>query len=292
LSCDGLPAGVDYVVFDYGVLSGIGQSSKVLQGYVGAAVDGEIGPQTIAATAQADAATLINQISDERITYMQQSPVWPKYGKGWTARVQRARAAALAMANAAASQPKPAAPQQPQIAVQPPAGQQQMNPDQIAQLLLTIFNGLQAQQPAGAQPPALNQAALQPILAAVAKLLAAQGGTPAAAAAAPPPPPQAPTASSPSAVSNPSVQIGALGLAITSFLQAIGTIAPPFSTAFGGGVASAASAATIQSPMLGTLATVVPLIVAGLGATSGWGSLLGIASSLIGAIGNAAKKSQ
>jgi uncharacterized protein (TIGR02594 family) len=296
LSCDSLPAGVDYVVFDYGVLSGIGQSARVLQGYVGAAVDGEIGPQTIAATANANVATLINQISDERIAHMQQSPVWSKYGNGWTARVQRARAAALAMANAAASQPKPAAPQQPQIAVQPPPGQQQMNPDQIAQLLLTIFNGLQAQQPAGAQPPALNQTTLQSILAAVAKLLAQQGGTPAATAAppapAPAPPPPAPTGSGQSAVSNPSVQIGALGLAITSFLQAIGTIAPPFSTAFGGGVASAASAATIQSPMLGTLATVVPLIVAGLGATSGWGSLLGIASSLIGAIGNAAKKSQ
>jgi hypothetical protein len=43
--------------------------------------------------------------------------------------------------------------------------------------------------------------------------------------------------------------------------------------------------------MVGTLATVIPLIVAGLGATGGWGSLLGIASSLIGAIGNAAKRS-
>ena len=82
-------------------MSGIGHAAKVLQGYVGAAVDGEIGPQTIAATANADDATLINQISDERIAFMQQSPVWPKYGKGWTARVQRVRAAALAMASAA-----------------------------------------------------------------------------------------------------------------------------------------------------------------------------------------------
>jgi hypothetical protein len=46
------------------------------------------------------------------------------------------------------------------------------------------------------------------------------------------------------------------------------------------------------SPVVGTLATVIPLVVAGIGATGGWGSLLGIASSLIGAIGNAAKKSQ
>src|SRR5262249_20359723 len=51
LSGDDLPAGVDYVVFDYGVLSGVSRSSKILQGLVGAKADGEIGPLTIAATA-------------------------------------------------------------------------------------------------------------------------------------------------------------------------------------------------------------------------------------------------
>ena len=313
LSCDSLPAGVDYVVFDYGVLSGIGQSSKVLQGYVGAAVDGEIGPQTIAATAKADISTLINQISDERIAHMQQSPVWSKYGKGWTARVQRARAAALAMASAAAARPKPVTPTPSPIPVQPPAGESQMTPDQVAQVILSIITALAAQQ--GSQPtaiaptiansivqmlsgllqaqkqsgspqqPVLNQDALQTVVAALAKQ--SQQGT----QSQPANPPMA-AGSGQSAVSNPSVQIGALGLAITSFLQAIGTIAPPFSTALGGGVASAASAATMPSPALGTLATVVPLIVAGVGATTGWGSLFGIASSLIGAIGSAAKKSQ
>jgi uncharacterized protein (TIGR02594 family) len=299
LSCDSLPAGVDYVVFDYGVLSGIRQSSKVLQGYVGAAVDGEIGPQTIAATANADVSTLINQISDERIAHMQQSPVWSKYGNGWTARVQRARAAALAMASAAAAQPKPAAPTPSTIPVQPPAVEKQMTPDQIAQVIITIINALQAQQKSGsAQQPGLSQENIQSLLAAVAQQLQ-QGSTPASPAK-PASGTGQPAATSTSttagsgqsAVSNPSVQIGALGLAITSFLQAIGTIAPPFSTALGGGVTNAANAATIQSPVLGTLATVIPLIVAGIGATSGWGSLLGIGSSLIGAIGNAAKKSQ
>jgi len=38
------------------------------------------------------------------------------------------------------------------------------------------------------------------------------------------------------------------------------------------------------------LATVIPLIVAGVGATGGWGSLIAIGSSLIGAIANAANK--
>ena len=54
----------------------------------------------------------------------------------------------------------------------------------------------------------------------------------------------------------------------------------------------AVSNGAYQNPMLGTLATVIPLIIAGVGATSGWGSLLGIGSSLINAIGVAAKKSQ
>jgi uncharacterized protein (TIGR02594 family) len=312
LSCDSLPAGVDYVVFDYGVLSGIAQSSNVLQGYVGAAVDGEIGPQTIAATAKADVATLINQISDERIAHMQQSPVWSKYGKGWTARVQRARAAALAMASAAPARPKPVTPTPSPIPVQPPLGGSQMTPDQVAQILLSIITAFAAQQ--GSQPsaitptiansivqmlsglvqvqkqggssqqPVLNQDALQTLVAALAKQ--PQQGTQSLPAN-----PPTTAGSVQSAVSNPSVQIGAMGLAITSFLQAIGTIAPPFSTALGTGVAGAASAATMPSPALGTLATVIPLIVAGVGATTGWGSLLGIASSLIGAIGNAAKKS-
>jgi Glycosyl hydrolase 108/IPT/TIG domain len=51
LSCNQLPAGVDYCVFDYGVNSGIGRAARVLQQVVGTGVDGEIGPLTIAATA-------------------------------------------------------------------------------------------------------------------------------------------------------------------------------------------------------------------------------------------------
>lgn len=298
LSCDDLPAGLDYVVFDYGVLQGIGRSARALQGFAGVSVDGEVGPETIGAAAKADVATLINKVTDERIARFQQSPVFSKFGKGWTARAERVRAAALAMASAAAAAPKSAPSPLP---IPPLAVEKQMTPDQIAQFIIGIINALQTQKPAGAQPPAPNQDVLQAILAGLAQQLSKQGATttpsvtPAggSAPAAPTPastPPSAGTGQS--AVSNPSVQIGALGLAITSFLQAIGTIAPPFSSALGSGVTSAANAATFPSPLLGTLSTVIPLVVAGLGATGGWGSLLGIASSLIGAIGNAAKKSQ
>lgn len=94
------------------------------------------------------------------------------------------------------------------------------------------------------------------------------------------------------AVTKPSVQIGTAGLALSSILQAIGIIAPPFSTALGAGTTAAAAGATIPSPLVGTLATVIPLVIAGFGATSGWTSLLGIGSSLLNAIGSAAKKPQ
>src|SRR5262249_27232361 len=67
----------------------------------GADVDGEIGPQTIGATAAYDPATLIKQISDERLTFLQGLSTWGTFGRGWTRRVQGVRSAALDMATAA-----------------------------------------------------------------------------------------------------------------------------------------------------------------------------------------------
>lgn len=106
------------------------------------------------------------------------------------------------------------------------------------------------------------------------------------------------TVTTPSVLTNPSVQIGAAGLGIASLLQAFGAIAPPFATFFGKAAstpaaadAGAAAVSTIStSPLVGTLATVIPLVIAGFGATGGWSSLIGIGSSLIGAIANAANK--
>ena len=50
MRCDGLPAGVDYAVFDYGVNSGVSRAAKVLQRALGVADDGTIGPLTLAAS--------------------------------------------------------------------------------------------------------------------------------------------------------------------------------------------------------------------------------------------------
>ena len=97
MRCDDLPAGVDYAVFDYGVNSGIGRAVRVLQRLVGTDVDGEIGPNTIAATARTAAVKLINQICDERLAFLQGLETWGVFGKGWGRRVREVRVAALAM---------------------------------------------------------------------------------------------------------------------------------------------------------------------------------------------------
>ena len=100
MRCDDLPAGVDYAVFDYGVNSGIARAARVLQRLVGTSVDGEVGPDTIVATARAKPAELINQICDERLAFLQGLRTWSVFGNGWGRRVHEVRAAAVAMAGA------------------------------------------------------------------------------------------------------------------------------------------------------------------------------------------------
>ena len=62
LRADALPPGVDLSVFDMGVNAGIWCSARLLQqslGFTGDAVDGSIGPDTLAATDRFDARTLV-----------------------------------------------------------------------------------------------------------------------------------------------------------------------------------------------------------------------------------------
>jgi uncharacterized protein (TIGR02594 family) len=98
---DQLPAGVDYAVFDYGVLSGVGRAARSLQTLVHVSPDGDVGPKTIGAVDSADPNQLISQLCDNRLQYMRGSPVWPRFGNGWTARVNRVRTGAGAMVSAA-----------------------------------------------------------------------------------------------------------------------------------------------------------------------------------------------
>lgn len=100
MDCDDLPAGVDFCVFDYGVNSGISRSVKVLQRLVGAKTDGQMGPLTLAAVGKIAPSGLIDQICDERLSFLQGLRTWSIFGRGWGRRVKEVRAAALTLAEA------------------------------------------------------------------------------------------------------------------------------------------------------------------------------------------------
>jgi lysozyme family protein len=111
LAGDDLPAGVDYVLFDYGVNSGVARAAKVLQGIIGVTQDGLIGPKTLAAAKACDAAKTVAAVCDERLAFLQGLKAWPVFGRGWERRVNEVRSTALAMAaKAAAPRSKAAAP--------------------------------------------------------------------------------------------------------------------------------------------------------------------------------------
>lgn len=97
MECDDLPSGVDFVVFDYGVNSGISRSVKVLQNLTGAKADGHIGPLTIVASKTVKATKLIDEICDERMKFLQGLGIWKIYKKGWTRRVTEVRHVAHTM---------------------------------------------------------------------------------------------------------------------------------------------------------------------------------------------------
>lgn len=98
---DDLPNGVDYVVVDYAVNSGVARSAKLLQKIVGANVDGIIGLQTLdKVNAYQDCEKLINIACDHRLAFLQRLRIWRTFKRGWTRRVEGVREEALEMLSA------------------------------------------------------------------------------------------------------------------------------------------------------------------------------------------------
>jgi lysozyme family protein len=97
---DDLPPGLDYTVFDYGINSGVSRATKVLQRFVGAGVDGRIGPETLSKVyAAQDLSGLIDKIWSERLHFLQNLGTWRLFGKGWGRRVSTGRALAHKLAS-------------------------------------------------------------------------------------------------------------------------------------------------------------------------------------------------
>jgi lysozyme family protein len=100
MQCHAMPAGLDLMVFDQGVNSGCGRSVQLLQqalGFPQAAQDGLIGPHTLGFVSRAEITQLIDNLGAAQEHFYRNLPLYPTFGRGWTARVQRRIAAAHAM---------------------------------------------------------------------------------------------------------------------------------------------------------------------------------------------------
>lgn len=95
---DALPAGLDLMVFDFGVNSGPGRSARVLQEALGVVADGAIGPQTLSAAARVpDMGALVGRIADAQETFYRSLDTFDAFGRGWLARLADRRGVALGM---------------------------------------------------------------------------------------------------------------------------------------------------------------------------------------------------
>lgn len=91
---DELPAGIDMMVFDIAVNSGPPRAIRMLQkainkipGRVRVAVDGKLGPKTLAAARQANALTLIKKIALTRLWFYFDLSTFRTFGGGWMERL-------------------------------------------------------------------------------------------------------------------------------------------------------------------------------------------------------------
>jgi lysozyme family protein len=98
LRCGEMPAGVDLMVFDFGVNAGPARSARLLQQAVGAVPDGAIGSATLAKVTAADPRQVIGQLAQARLAYYRALPTFGAFGRGWTSRVADVQQKALRMA--------------------------------------------------------------------------------------------------------------------------------------------------------------------------------------------------
>ena len=92
-----LPRGLDFLVFSMGVNAGTGRSVKLLQSSLGCLADGVIGPRTRELISSSDVSKLIAKFSEARRDYYRALKLFPTFGRGWLARVDREEKEALDM---------------------------------------------------------------------------------------------------------------------------------------------------------------------------------------------------
>ena len=96
-NCDELPYGLDYVVFDWAVNSGVSRSSKGIQKCCGAEPDGVIGPKTLQLILGQDTNFMIEKFKEVRQSFYEGLNHFDAFGRGWTRRNDEATEVALGM---------------------------------------------------------------------------------------------------------------------------------------------------------------------------------------------------
>ena len=89
--CDRLPDALSVAVFDYAFNSGTKRAIKDLQKCLDVTADGIIGNQTIGATYSQPIKITLEKYMDMRLQFLQGLSTFPRYGKGWVARVHRVK---------------------------------------------------------------------------------------------------------------------------------------------------------------------------------------------------------
>lgn len=102
---DDLPAGIDLVVLDPAINSGVSRGVRWMQAALGVTADGKVGPQTVKAAHQADAVKAIQRACANRMGFLRGLKIWATYRNGWSRRVAAIEAAGVRMALAAAKAP-------------------------------------------------------------------------------------------------------------------------------------------------------------------------------------------
>jgi lysozyme family protein len=98
--CDGMPAGIDLMVFDHAVNAGADRAGRALQLAVGhnrEDIDGAIGPDTLGRIDLSDTLTLLDSLAAMQRTGYRQMAAFGLFGDGWLARLDRRRAKAQEM---------------------------------------------------------------------------------------------------------------------------------------------------------------------------------------------------
>lgn len=101
---DGLPAGLDLVLFTIAVMSGPRVAVKHLQRMLGVDDDGLLGPVTRAALSSQHRASahMVTVLCEAYRSWLARLPAWKVFGTGWTNRINDVEAKARTMTQCAA----------------------------------------------------------------------------------------------------------------------------------------------------------------------------------------------